>query len=281
MQQSHHVWRWASGILAAACLALVALNLLPPPPQNVTAERRPSADETAAATADPGLRDDGSGATAEKRYVDRGAPKFAELVPSRADSGRIGPLTDKMPADRNRARLEASLSHRDDPGESVPKSHTASAGSEVLQPLGYVEMADGRVETIVQQGEWIQFATEGERPAKTFPAAAEVAPYVEVASARETRALSRTKGPERAGRSLAASGSPPPQPPEPGPQGEDSAQVGIAGTGFGVKTFGLGIKELEGRDHRAGSQIRGFRYASQEAKRPRRRCFVREGRLKT
>ena len=218
MEPSRPVWRWASGILAVVCLALIALNFLLPredepaaPPHNSTdgffAASAPDPVGPAANTAGVAARHDESSGAAEAK-----APASSTRSAARATSNLRAERT--PPREPGRADVPAERKTvvgrgEDTPSGIVPKSHTDFV-PEIASPLGYVETADGQKKAIIGEGEWIQLVAEGQTLPDNSRVVRVTSTSVEISRGNETKvALLQTvpRLPEAA-QAVAASAAP-------------------------------------------------------------------------
>ena len=223
MQRNRWGWRWASGILGAVCLTLVAVTFLLPPEDEPPAASRTNIAEPAAAPEPDAAGLAADTANVAPRHETLGGAVRAESAasPARAPSpsgAASTPLVTTLPgqgigfapARLERQKVAASLD--DESNKIVPKSHTDSK-LEIVKPLGYVETADGQKKAIIGEGEWIQLVAEGQtledasRVVKVTPTSVEIVPGNETDVASKTR---EPRPPEAAHAQVASAASGPP-----------------------------------------------------------------------
>lgn len=233
MDGSRGVWSWASGILGVVCLALVALNLWlprpdePAPAQASVAELAPvpefdRAGPSAGTTDIAAHRRDGGMGQNAPGNADKGEPAVGWMrrsspPESGGQRGAKPPGQGGYPATQSSGRQEVATGAAAESQEFVPKSHTEPERQNV-KTLGYVQTADGRVRAVIGQGEWIQLVTEGQVLADNSRVAKITPTTIEIVRKNETEATVRSA----ARRRVATVPSAAPEPPSPPAATEDA-----------------------------------------------------------
>ena len=239
MQRNRWAWRGASGVLGVVCLALVALNFLPPPEDQPPAPSRtnlaepvtaaePHASGLAAGAANVATRHDalngavrlerGAGAIRARSKV--GADPSAKESPGQASGVVIAPGE----------RLKVVAETGGESKKIVPKSPTAPDGQNVAKPLGYVETADGQKKAIIGEGEWIQLVAEGQTLADNSRVVKVTPTSVEIVPGNEANVASKAREPRPPVAAPIQAASAEPEPPGIEPVVEDLPEVADAET---------------------------------------------------
>ncbi len=197
MEASQRVWRWASGMLGAVCAALVALSFLLPTNNEPVAPPPDSADEVVAASrsgpvgpaahmAGPAGRQDANpGAQAAKLQTD--SAQGSSRATSNLHAKRTLPR-EPEPSHTRPDRQKVAGRSEDESPETAPKRHTEQK-PQIVQPLGYVETADGQRKAIIGEGQSVQLVTEGQRLADNSRVVRVTPTSVEIIPASETHAV--------------------------------------------------------------------------------------------
>jgi hypothetical protein len=197
MEASRRVWRWASGILAVVCLALIALNFLLPPDDEPVAPSPNSAGGFVAASetnlAEPAAKTAGAAAG-----HDSSSRADAARLPTGSAQGASQANLDLRVANsraagrgradaRSEGQKVAGRAEEKSPG-IVPKSHTEQR-RQIVEPLGYVETADGQRKAIIGEGQSVQLVAEGQTLADNSRVVRVTSASVEIIPANETKAV--------------------------------------------------------------------------------------------
>ena len=159
MDQSGRVWKWTGAALAVACLALGIANFI------LTRVEEPAAyvaDAAQYGRLSPEISSSHS-VTHPKlplenpaKLSDKSSPDGGE-VKSRQSSPRA-PLAEQSPGRLSASHSEPVKRAGSTPEIAIRKSQTIN----LIKPLGIVEKADGRVQAVIQDGEWTRLVEEGE-----------------------------------------------------------------------------------------------------------------------
>ncbi len=166
MDPSRRVWKWTGAVLAVACAALIILHVLltsleldgpaldANPAATLESPGRDSArlaptDHPESASAPRVPEAPGNGTTPDSRF-EFSKPQ-GRIEPDHRQAPRLGGKSEFLASgSRPQASSVAAIDNRQSP---IVNS---------LRPLGIVERADGRMQAVIQDGEWTRLVEEGE-----------------------------------------------------------------------------------------------------------------------
>jgi hypothetical protein len=156
MGQNGRVWKWTGMVLAVLCAALALANFLLTRVEEQSTEGANAADWVQNRSREGGTKHEPPQVSVNGD-VKSLPPKAAELknnsaLPTRIQDPR-GPI-------QNPPRGGAPKSKIENPPAEI-ENHRAPI-TNLIRPLGIVETAGGRVQAVIQDGEWTRLVEEGE-----------------------------------------------------------------------------------------------------------------------
>ena len=154
MDAGKRVWKWASAVLGILLAALAVTNFLLTRPDTHTSFETDLSD-TPQEVQRPESRGEKSETSSASRSLPGETPKVAAEKHAASSASRL-----------NRARNPESVPFT----QAIPKTESAhpaitnhkSPITNLTRPLGIVHQADGRLQAIIQDGEWTQLVEEGQ-----------------------------------------------------------------------------------------------------------------------